>query len=111
KRGAPGQERAGRPVEGEAMSPQPSVTAALAHDLKNRLAVLAQELMSISPEQLRPETRSHLASARAQAEVSLRSLTNFLVVSKADAGVLRCSAEQESLEDLVLEVAQRAQVF
>lgn len=87
------------------------LATAIAHDVKNRVAVLAQELLCIEQSVSDPKVQHHINNAKAQSGAVLRSLTNFLVGNQINAGALCCRSEPESVEELLAEVAERARVF
>lgn len=89
----------------------PTLTTALSHDLKNRLAVLTQELVTLEQKELPTDVRRHVANARAQSDVAVRMLTNFLIWSKVNTGELLCVSDLEGVPDFVAGVAERARLF
>lgn len=77
--------------------------AAVVHDLKNRLAILGDELTKLSRLELAPEARGHAEAAAEQTALLTRKLVEALTAQKvALAGGLH-AASQEELPGLFLE--------
>jgi signal transduction histidine kinase len=79
------------------------LTTAVAHDLKNRLVILGEELAQLKAMVLPPAATPHIASANEQAEQLTRKLVELLTVQQAtDGGGLRATPREE-LPELFLE--------
>lgn len=87
------------------------LATAVVHDVKNRIAVLTQELLGIEESSQDAAALRHIGNAKAQSGAILRSLTNFLVGTQVEQASLRCRSEPESINELLLEVKERAEVF
>ncbi len=73
-----------------------TLTAAVAHDVKNRMAILADELARLSALSLDDTARGHVASANEQATQLCARLTEWLTVQRAEAaGGLRATPREE----------------
>jgi len=82
-----------------------SLTAAVAHDVKNRLAILGEELARLRSLALEPEAQRHVAIASEQATQVTGKLIEFLTVQKAtEAGGLRAAVHEELPELFLADV-------
>lgn len=82
-----------------------SLSTAVAHDIKNRLVILGEELSKLAAMPLGGEAQQHVAAAGEQAMLVSGKLVEWLSVQKAaDAGGLRAAPHEEVpemfLEDL-----------
>ncbi|HJV64008.1 MAG TPA: ATP-binding protein [Albitalea sp.] len=83
-----------------------ALTAAVVHDVKNRLVLLGEELAKLAALPLGSEAQAHVAAANEQAMQLTGKLVEWLTVQKATAdGGLRAATHEEIpelfLEDLI----------
>ena len=84
--------------------------AAVIHDVKNRLAILADELTRLSGLDLPPDARRHANAADDQARHITRKLVEYLTLRRAaDPGGLRADSREDTpalvLEELAADAA------
>ena len=77
--------------------------AAVVHDVKNRLAILGDELARLTRLPLDAQAQRHVAAASEQSALLTRKLVEFLTVMKADGGGGLHAAVHEELPDAFLE--------
>lgn len=81
-----------------------SLTAAVAHDVKNRLVILGEELARLAALDLGPQAQRHVAAANEQAVLVAGKLVELLTVQQADEHGLHARPAEEMpelfLEDL-----------
>lgn len=88
------------------------LTTAVAHDLKNRLVILGEELALLKAMALPPAAAPHLANANEQAEQLTRKLVELLTVQQAtDGGGLRATPREELPELFLEDVLVQAQAM
>lgn len=88
------------------------LTTAVAHDLKNRLVILGEELAQLKAMALPAQAQQHVSSANEQAEQLTRKLVELLTVQKAtDDGGLRASPHEELPELFLEDVLVQAQAL
>jgi signal transduction histidine kinase len=88
------------------------LTTAVAHDLKNRLVILGEELAQLKAMGLPAAALRHVDTANEQAEQLARKLVELLTVQKAtDDGGLRASLHEELPELFLEDVLVQAQAL
>jgi signal transduction histidine kinase len=85
---------------------------AVLHDLKNRLAILSDELTQLSRLDLPARAHKHAHQAHEQAHVLTRKLVEFLTAQQAsEAGGLRAVPAEEIPEALLQDIETEAQML
>jgi signal transduction histidine kinase len=88
------------------------LNAAVMHDLKNRLAILSDELTKLGQLALSPAAHQHARQAHEQAHVLTRKLVEFLTAQQAcEAGGLRASAAEEVPSELLQDIEAEARLL
>jgi len=90
----------------------PQLSALVVHDLKNRLAILTDELAALGRLPLPAAALGHAQQASEQAQLLTRRLMEFLTAHRAaEQGGLRASPAEEMPDTLLLELAADAQTL
>ncbi|QPF73719.1 HAMP domain-containing histidine kinase [Roseateles sp. DAIF2] len=90
----------------------PRLSALVVHDLKNRLAILTDELAKLGRLPLPEAAHAHARQANEQALMLTRRLMEFLTVHRAiEQGGLRASPAEEMPDALLMELAADAQML
>lgn len=88
------------------------LNAAVLHDLKNRLAILSDELTKLGRLDLPAQAHQHARQAHEQAHVLTRKLVEFLTAQQAsEAGGLRAAAAEEIPEAMLQDMHAEAQML
>lgn len=90
----------------------PQLSALVVHDLKNRLAILTDELAQLGRLPLTEGAHAHARQASEQAQLLTRRLMEFLTAHRAvEQGGLRAVPAEEMPDSLVMELAGDAQTL
>lgn len=79
-----------------------ALSAAVAHDVKNRLVILGEELASLAALPLTAKAQAHVATAHLQTMMLTSKLVEWLTVQRASEGGLR-AVPHEEVPELFLE--------
>jgi len=79
------------------------LAAAVAHDVKNRLVILGEELSRLAAMSLPPEAQAHVATANLQAMMLTSKLVEWLTVQRASEGAGLRALPHEEVPELFLE--------
>lgn len=80
-----------------------ALSAAVAHDVKNRLVILAEELSALAALALPEKAQTHVAAANEQATMLTNKLVEWLVVQRASEGAGLRALPHEEVPDLFLD--------
>ena len=80
-----------------------ALSAAVAHDVKNRLVILGEELSKLAALPLTDEAQTHVAAANLQAVMLTSKLVEWLTVQRASEGSGLRAVPHEEVPDLFLD--------